>query len=247
MSQPNARTAVRSALLTASALVLTAIFLDHHRAELGSFSSTVPAFIANMNRYGVLNIQSAAHSTVGVLAAVLVVVAWYGLGAVLLGSVRSAVGAGFTRLRGPPARSSSRRHAPWEREPGRCFGSRSAWSASIGRVRRLRPSPEGSPSRRWRWSAHGRRAAHLTPGTGPGRNDRRWGSWRHPWSRSRWHWRSWPRSPRRQPRTRSSITWPYPRRSSPAAASSMSRTTSPATSRSGPRCTVCGPCSLAGS
>ena len=94
MSQPSARTAVRSALLTASALVLTAIFLDHHRAELGSFSSTVPAFMAHVNRYGVLNIQSAAHSTVGVLAAVLVVVAWYGLGAALLGSVRSAVGAG---------------------------------------------------------------------------------------------------------------------------------------------------------
>jgi hypothetical protein len=81
-------------LLTASALVLTAIFLDQHRAELGSFSASVPAFGALVHRYGILNFQSAAHSTAGVLAAMLVVVAWYGLGAALLGSVRSAVGAG---------------------------------------------------------------------------------------------------------------------------------------------------------
>ena len=94
MSQPSSRTTVCSALLIASALVLTAIFLDQHRAELGSFSASIPAFGALVSRYGVLNIQSAAHTTVGVLAAVLVVVAWYGLGATLLGSVRSAVDAG---------------------------------------------------------------------------------------------------------------------------------------------------------
>ncbi len=93
MSQPSSRTALVSALLTASALVLTAIFLDQHRAELGSFSATVPAFSALVDRYGILDTRSAAHSTAGVLAAMLVVVAWYGLGATLLGWVRSAVGA----------------------------------------------------------------------------------------------------------------------------------------------------------
>jgi hypothetical protein len=81
-------------LLTVSALVLTAIFLDQHRAELGSFSATVPAFVVIVTRYGILSIQGAAHSAAGVLTAMLVVAAWYGLGAALLGWVRSAVGAG---------------------------------------------------------------------------------------------------------------------------------------------------------
>ncbi len=94
MSRPSSRTAVGSALLAASVLALTAIFLDQHRAELGSFFTTIPAFGALVNRYGILNVQSAAHSAAGVLAAILVVVAWYGLGAALIGSVRSAVGAG---------------------------------------------------------------------------------------------------------------------------------------------------------
>ena len=43
MSQPSSRTAVCSALLTASALVLTAIFLDQHRAELSVPSSAATA------------------------------------------------------------------------------------------------------------------------------------------------------------------------------------------------------------
>ena len=162
MSRPSPRTAVGSTLLTASALVLTAIFLSQHRAELGSFFATVPAFSALVNRYGILNIQSAAHSTAGVLAAMLVAVAWYGLGTAVLGSVRSAVGEDPALVRGLPARSSSRRHAPWEREPGPCFGSRSAWWASISRVRPLRPWPGGSPSRHGRWSVHAGR--EPTPG-----------------------------------------------------------------------------------
>ena len=116
MSQPSWRTAVRSALLTASALVLTVIFLDQHRAELGSFFATVPAFSALVNRYGILNIQSAVHSTAGVLSAMLVVGAWYGLGAALLGSVRSAVGAGSSacprpRVRRPRCRAERSRRA----------------------------------------------------------------------------------------------------------------------------------------
>ena len=90
----------RSALLAAGVLVLAGVFLEQHRAELGWFPSTVRAFAAAVGRYGILGLPGAAQSAAGALAALLVVIAWYGHGDVLLRWIRSA---GDTRSRpGPP-------------------------------------------------------------------------------------------------------------------------------------------------
>ena len=81
---------VRSAFLAAGVLVLAAVFLGQHRAELGWFPSTVRAFTAAVGRYGVLGLSGAAQSAGGALAALLVVIAWYGLGDVFLRWIRFA-------------------------------------------------------------------------------------------------------------------------------------------------------------
>ncbi len=91
-SDPRTLLAVRSALLAAGVLALTGVFLGEHRVELGSLAATVHAFIAALGRYGILNLPRAGQSAAGAFAAVLVVVAWYGVGDVLVKSLRPAGG-----------------------------------------------------------------------------------------------------------------------------------------------------------
>jgi len=83
-------------LLAAGALALTAVFLDQHRAEISALPASARAFTSALGRYGILALPGAGQSAAGAGAALLVVVAWYGLGGLILGSIRSAVGAPAT-------------------------------------------------------------------------------------------------------------------------------------------------------
>jgi hypothetical protein len=92
MSLPGLRSA-GAALVLAGALVLTAIFLAQHRAEIASLGAASGAFAAVVRRYGVVG-AAGAHTVAGVIAAALVVAAWYGLGQVLLRGLASLRHAG---------------------------------------------------------------------------------------------------------------------------------------------------------
>ena len=90
------RASVRSAVLAAGTFALIAVFLGQHRAEIGAFPTAAHTVLAALGRYGILSRQGAGQSAVGIVLAMLVVVAWYGLGDLLLGSLRSALGAPAT-------------------------------------------------------------------------------------------------------------------------------------------------------
>ena len=90
LSAPSSRSAVGTVLLTAGALALAALFLDQHRQELGSFAASARAFAAILSGYGVVSFSGVGQSGAGAVAAALVVLSWYGLGAVLLRAIRSA-------------------------------------------------------------------------------------------------------------------------------------------------------------
>ncbi len=74
------------------ALALAAAFVDQHRGELASLSASTRAFTATLRGYGLLSLSGVWQSAAGAAAAMLVVLSWYGVGAALLGSLRSAGG-----------------------------------------------------------------------------------------------------------------------------------------------------------
>ena len=113
------RSAFRSALLVASALAVAAVFLDQHRGELASVPAATRAFIAVLDRHGILDLPSARQSAAGAATAMLVVVAWYGLGTLLLAWIRSAGG--------PPSRARPRSSRPLDLASALALGA-GTWS-----------------------------------------------------------------------------------------------------------------------
>jgi hypothetical protein len=89
---PRSRSAARTVLLAVGALALTVLFLDQHRGELDSLVGSARTFVGAVGDHGVLNVSDVGESTAGVGVAMLVVLAWYGLGTVVIESVRSASG-----------------------------------------------------------------------------------------------------------------------------------------------------------
>lgn len=87
MSRSSLRSA-GAALVLVGALVSTAIFLAQHRAEIASLGAAVTAFAGAVRRHGVVG-AAGPQTAAGVIAAALVVAAWYGLGQVLLRGLAS--------------------------------------------------------------------------------------------------------------------------------------------------------------
>jgi hypothetical protein len=110
---------VRSTFLATGILVLAGVFLAQHRVELGGGASTTRAFTAAVGQYGIFGLSGAAQSAGGGLAALLVVIAWYGLGDVLLRWTRSTGGA--------PSRASPRPSRVLDPVRACAFGA-GAWS-----------------------------------------------------------------------------------------------------------------------
>jgi hypothetical protein len=92
MSAPSIRS-VGAALVLAAGLALTALFVAQHRAELASLGAAMAVFGAAVRRHGVVG-AAGAHTAAGVVAAALVVTAWYGLGRTLLRGLGSPGGDG---------------------------------------------------------------------------------------------------------------------------------------------------------
>src|SRR6266508_1146355 len=134
LSAAPSRSVAGSVLLTASALALTGVFLDRHGQELASLGASARSFGAALGGYGILSLSGAGQSAAGAVAAMLVVLAWYGLGAVLLGSIRSAGGRGSS-ARPRPSRALDFASA--------CALGAGTWSLlwlALGLTRLYRPS-----------------------------------------------------------------------------------------------------------
>ncbi len=134
LSAAPSRSVAGSVLLTASALALTGVFLDRHGQELASLGASARAFATALGGYGLLSVSGAGQSAAGAVAAMLVVLAWYGLGAVLLGSIRSAGGRGSS-ARPRPSRALDFASA--------CALGAGTWSLlwlALGLTRLYRPS-----------------------------------------------------------------------------------------------------------
>jgi len=80
------------AAFTAAALLLTAAFLGEHRLEFGAVPLAVRSFAAADGRRGILDPAGAGQSAAGAAVAMLVVLAWYGLGDLVAGAIQRVTG-----------------------------------------------------------------------------------------------------------------------------------------------------------
>src|SRR5215468_3963131 len=98
LGNPRRASTLGALVLAASSVALTVMFLDRHRPELASLSRSGRDFAAALRSYGMLGLPGAWHSAAGATIAVLIVLAWYGMGALL----RSFIGSVVDGPRTPP-------------------------------------------------------------------------------------------------------------------------------------------------